>query len=467
MHSFLKRFSFLVYFLIFDLCGLSWPALAKSKKLEKSPKTSSSELLRFNPLPSSGVVDPKNANRERIKVAVVELHDEKTKADTIEKVTDTIREEITLKDRFQVLSKESTQGYFKNHPNFAQEQTSSNQLNRYIDQAKEFYVNFSFKEAINLLENTIYTYRQAKTPLTDAFALTEAYIELGNIYLGNNNEKKAIESFQEAVRLDPDRQITELKYPPKTVKAFQQAREEFLKKAGYASLEINSSEKANVSVNGVARGQTPLRLDRFTTGEHFVLLTEAGYKPLALKLQVGPNGIKKKVNLEDSGSSGNTAGTGISVKSVGDVPEQVRLATIAGKALGVSKVVLVNIQEVGWNNRINARMIDVNYQASHKPSPVDVIDLPKDTKSAATLIATNLSEMADYDLAKDPKKYADSEVLVVGQKRKKSILKSPLLWSLIGVVVAGGTASALLIGGGSNSSDGKFGGSVPVGALGK
>lgn len=469
MRTLLSRFSFLVYFLIFNLCGFSLPVMAKAKGAEKaSTKSTAPEAPRFNPVPSSGtsLASSGKAGRERLKVAVIELHDGKSKPEVIEKVADTVREEITLKDRFQVLSKESTQSYFKSNPNFAQQEGSSNQLNRYIEQAKDLYINFSFKEAINLLENTIYTYRQAKTPLADAFLLTDAYLELGNIYAGNNNEKKAIESFQEAVRLDPERQITEAKYPPKTVKTFQQAREDFLKKANYGSIEISSSDKASVSINGVAKGQTPLKLDRFTTGEHFVLLTQSGYRPKVLKLQLTPHGVKQKISLESSGASASKVNTGISVANLGDVPEQVRLATIAGKVMGVSKVVLVSVQEVGWNNRINARMVDVNYQASHKPSPVDVLDLPKDTKSAASLIATNLAGMADYDLAKDPKKYADSEVLVVGQKRKKSILKSPLLWSLVGVVVAGGTASALLIGG-SKGSDGKFGGSVPLGALGK
>lgn len=471
MRFLLRRFSFLIYFLILHFCGFSLPVMAKvkGKDIEKSAKTSIPEPKApyFNPIPNlttQASDDSKVKQPDRLKIAVVEMHDAKLKPEIIEKVTDTIREELTLRDRFQVLSKESTQSYFKNNPNFAQKEIFSNQLNRYIEQAKEFYLNFSFKEATHLLENTIYTYREAKTPLTDAFSLTEAYVELGNIYVGSNNEKKAMETFQEAVRLNPELQITEAKYPPKTVKTFQSAREEFLKKAGYASLEINSPTAANVSINGVAHGQTPLKIDRFTTGEHFILLTQAGYKPQALKLQVGAEGIQQKVDLESTVASSSQVSSGISLPTLSDVNEQVRRATIAGKALGVSKVVLVSVQEVGWNNRVNARMIDVGYQASHKPTPVDVLDLPKDTQAAAKLIANNLVEIADYDLAKDPKKYADSEVLVVGQKRKKSILKSPLLWSLVGVVVAGGAASALLIGGSDNSSSNQIGGALPKGA---
>lgn len=468
MHSLLRRFSFLVYFLILHLSGLSLPAMAKtpSKEGPKAGSAPTTEAPRFNSVPNPGVpavFDPKAKPPERLKVAVVELQDGKSKPEAIEKVADTIREELTLKDRFQVLSKAATQGYFKTNPNFAQQTSSSNQLNRYLDQAREFYINFSFKEAINLLENTIATYREAKTPLIDSFSLTEAYVELGNIYLGSKNDKKAEEVFQEAVRLDPELKVTEAKYPPKTVQTFEKAREAFLKKAGYGSVELQSAEQASVSFNGVSKGSLPLKLERLTTGEHFALITQPGFKPQALKLQVTPQGIKQKITLEKIGAaSGNS--TGITLPSLTDIPEQVRLATVVGKALGVSKVVLVSVQEVGWNNRINARMIDVNYQASHKPSPVDVLDLPKDTKSASTLIAKNLTEMADLDLAKDPKKYADSEVLVVGQKRKKSLLKSPLLWSLVGVVVAGGAASALLIGGGGDKPT-EIKGGLPPGAL--
>src|SRR5690606_38803849 len=86
---------------------------------------------------------------------------------------------------------------------------------------------------------------------------------------------------------------------------------------------------------------------------------------------------------------------------------------------------------------------------------VEVLDLPKDTRSASNHIAKDLNEAARVDLAKDPKKYADSDVIVIGTKKKKSFWKSPWLWGLVGVAVAGGATGALLLGkgGGGGASD--------------
>jgi hypothetical protein len=109
-------------------------------------------------------------------------------------------------------------------------------------------------------------------------------------------------------------------------------------------------------------------------------------------------------------------------------------------------VVLVSLQEVGYNHKITGRMIDMKYYASHKPKSVEVLDLPQDTRGAAHAIAEYMSTQADVDLGKDPKKYADSDVLVLGTKKKKSFWKGPLPWTLIGIAVAGGATAGIMLG---------------------
>ncbi|HKX12409.1 MAG TPA: hypothetical protein VJP40_04590, partial [bacterium] len=127
-----------------------------------------------------------------------------------------------------------------------------------------------------------------------------------------------------------------------------------------------------------------------------------------------------------------------------------------GKQAGVDKVVLVSLEEIGWNNKISARMIDTSYRASHKLQSVEVLDLPKDTRPASQVIARQLAEASRLDLAKDPKKYADSDVIVIGSKKKRAWYKSPWLWGAVGVAVAGGATGALLLGkgGGGSAGDG-------------
>ena len=426
MPGLLRRYSFLVYFFILQLSGLIFTA-------------------------SAWAATATNPNT-RIKVAVVELEDGKVKPDSVEKVADTLRDELSHQEKFEVIPKSVSQNGVSSLGSSPTAGQGADPFNRYLDQAKEFYKNFNFKEAINLLENTIDTYRSAKNPLIDIFRLTDAYLMLGNIQLGKNDSRAAEDAFREAVRLDPDRTITEMEYPPKTVSQFNQVKTDFLKKAKSASLELQSSpSKADVYINGELRGQTPLKLERFTTGDHFVVLRAEGYKSAARKIQLKLADNQERFTLEKVPGRPQNADALI-VSNLQDIPEQVRLASALGRNLQAQKVVLVSLEEIGWNNKITGRMVDVKYQASHKQKSVEVLDLPKDTRSAVHVIAEDLNQIADLDLAKDPKKYADGDVLVIGTKKKKSFWKSPILWSLVGVVVAGGAASAFLLKGGSGDS---------------
>ncbi len=431
MRSHLRWFSPLVYLLVFYLIQPNcWGA-------------SRSDLPNASP-----------SNPKKIKVAVVELQDSRVKQESVEKVTDTLRDELKRNDKLEVISKERTYQFFSASPNLRNPGNHTSSLNRYLAQAKEFYKNFQFKDAVRLLENTISTYRDSKLSLGDNFLLTDAYLMLGNIHMGNNDPRHAQEAFKEAVRLDPSREITEVEYPPRTVAMFRKSKEEFLKKNKSVELEVSSSpNKADVYLNGVLKGKTPLKLDRMTQGEHFILVQHEGYKTQAKRVLIKTSEAREKISLEKS-STLVANPHGLTVTNLQDVPEQVALATAVGKGMNVDKVVLTSVEEIGWNNKITARMIDIRYQASHKHKSVEVLDLPKDTRSAAHVIAADLGNIADIDLAKDPKKYAESEILVIGNKKKRPLIKSPILWGLIGVAVAGGATGALLLGGGGGGGGG-------------
>jgi len=434
MQPVVRRFSTIVYFLVFQLLGFPLPLLAKTKS-------------------GSAASVAENGTAVSQKVAVVELYDGKSKTETVEKVADTLRDEMAHQAGFVIQTKEATYRFFESSPNLLGS-GSDTSLNRYLNQAKEFYKTFNFKEAIALLEGTIEGYRGARSALTDPFQLTDAYLMLGNIHLGNNDPKRAQGAFEEAVRLDPERHITEMQYPPKTVSLFEKSRDEYLKRAKSTSLEVQSSPaKADVYLNGSLKGQTPLKIERWSTGEHFLIVKALGYRTQAQKLNLKPDSVAPKVALEKIFDPSINR-HGITVTNLADVDEQVRMGGAMGKSLGLDKVVLVSVEEIGWNNKISARMIDIHYQASHKNKSVEVLDLPKDTRSATNVIAKDLSEAARLDLAKDPKKYADSDVIVIGTKKKKSVWKSPWLWGLLGVAVAGGATGALLLGKGGGASAG-------------
>lgn len=420
MRLILKRYNFITYILIAQLLTLPCPALAQS---------------------TAGTETGKN-----LKVVVLEVSDGTLAPQEVEKVTDTVRDELQSQTKFSVVPKQQTRQFFANNPTMMQRIDVANPLNRYLDEAKEFYKNFQFKEAIGLLSNVIDTYRRATPPMTESFLLVDSYLYLGNVHMGNNDKKDANSVFMEAVRLDPQREITEEKYPPKVVKKFGEAKAEYLSGAKVAQLDIFTNPRgAEIYVNGVHMGQAPIKVDRFTQGEHFILAKQNGFKPKAQKISIDTNYSRVKLDLEKDQQVIQTA-PGLMVKNLQDVEDQVHMASKVGNLMGADKVVLVSLQEIGYNNKITGRMIDMKYYASHKPKSVEVLDLPQDTRGAAHAIAEFMTTQADVDLGKDPKKYADSEVLVIGTKKKKSFWKSPLPWTLIGIAVAGGATAGIMMG---------------------
>ncbi len=475
MANLFQRCKFIAYLLIVQLIGLPAPSiiyaqahrtqsdLAPSVKQadtnltpEEQAKYGLPETVLEKPSTHKNLSTPKKHSSStpgKLKVVVLELSTTDTNPKVVEKVTDTLRDEMMAEPGFQVVSKEATRNFFAANPNIMQRIDISNPLDRYLAEARQFYAAFQFKDAIGVLSNTIDTYRNAEPPLTEQFPLVEAYVQLGDIYVGANKSKDAKTAFKEAIRLNPDREITQQEYAPKTVNTFVQAKQEYLSRADVARIEVFSNVKgAEIFINGVPKGDAPVKVDRLTRGDHFIIAKKSGYKPLAKKVNLKSNYLRVKMDLEKD-QQATISQPGLMVKNFQDVDEQVRMAAKVGTTMDADKVVLVSTREVGYNTKITARMIDTKYYASHKPKSVEVLDLPKDTRNASDIIAKDLVTIADQDLGKNPK-YADSEVIVVGKKKKTSWVKSPILWSILGVVVAGGATAGVLLGTRGSGDDG-------------
>ncbi len=387
------------------------------------------------------------------KWVVLELNTPDSDPKVVEKVADTLRDELLQQSGVLVLDKAETQAFFSAHPDVLQRIDTQNPLNRYIGEAEQLYLSMDLKDAIGVLSNTIETYRSAHPPLTENFLLVDAYLFLGNIYLGDKKVGEAKNIFKEAVLLDPDRELTTEDYSPNTIAYFIQSKEDFLSKAKTSKVDIFSNPKdVEIYLNGVKKGLTPVQLERLPQGEHFVLAQKMGYKPIAQKISVKDNYTRVKLDLEKDIQTGEKI-QGLWIKDPHQVEAQVQMAGKVGSSMKVDKVVLVGVEEIGYNHKISARMIDMKYYASYKPAFVEVLDLPQDTRPATAVIAKDLSEMAKTDMGSDPKKYADSEVIVIGKKKKKSFWKSPLLWSLVGVVVAGGATTGIMVGRSGSQED--------------
>ena len=389
------------------------------------------------------------------RIAVVEVHDGKIKPQKTEQVAAALRDAMARLTKLSPVLPEEVNQYIRNHPELTQRKVGEDPYDRYLAEAREHFNNFDFKTAEGLLEKTTSSYRIAPTAQALPFKLTDAYWLLGYVYLSDKNEKLATQTFQEAIRLNPREEMSERDFPPSVVELYRKLRVEYLEAQKSVTLDIDSNvEKTNVYLNGKYRGQTPLRLESMTPGEHFIVAVAEGFLPQVKRLEVTDKDKTISQDFKLSGTAKTKASpSGFAFDQLQDIPTQVEVASNLAEGMNLDKVVLVSLEERGWNYKITTRMVDRKYRASYKQKAIEVVDLDLNTPTAVAALAKDLDHMNKIDLAKDPERYAEGDIAVLGRKRKKPIYKKAWFWSTIGgVVLAGGAAGALLAGRGGDGS---------------
>lgn len=99
----------------------------------------------------------------------------------------------------------------------------------------------------------------------------QLYLGLAHLSLGKEDDAR--QAFSEVVRMDPNRVLDTLEYPPKIVELFESVRAEVLRLAG-GTLEIHTGHAtgARVYLDGRLVGTTPVTADRLPPGKHTVLV---------------------------------------------------------------------------------------------------------------------------------------------------------------------------------------------------
>lgn len=78
-------------------------------------------------------------------------------------------------------------------------------------------------------------------------------------------------TLDEAARLNPSLVASELLYPPSLISAFERAKDRIWSQGHFSKLEIKTEPPgARVFVNGMYKGNAPLRLEKHPTGWHHI-----------------------------------------------------------------------------------------------------------------------------------------------------------------------------------------------------
>ncbi len=128
---------------------------------------------------------------------------------------------------------------------------------------------------------------------TDSRPLIDALLLVGMVQLSMGEADEARRVYKKVLRLDPDRELDAVHYPPKVVKLFKEVRSAVLAAPRAAVIVEPSDPNARVFVDGRFRGHGRVAVEDLVTGEHYLLVSsESGHRSYA---EVGVVPGSKKV----------------------------------------------------------------------------------------------------------------------------------------------------------------------------
>jgi hypothetical protein len=325
---------------------------------------------------------------------------------------------------------------------------SRNGTEEILSRAKEHYFQFQYDEALAEISRVVETLSAGAVAENGALLL-DALITQGVIARSAGKPDLTKTAFEMAVRLNPFYRIDYRSFPPSIIDIFEQSRNALMRGEKGALRVETDPNSAEVFINGVMQGVTPLGLDEVPAGSYSVLIKTNKYEPFEKTVKISNSEktvVSEKLRWTGDGFVGKAKKT---QDARAEISEGLRIADL----LKVDKAILIDCE----GNLITARMIDSRYRASHKPI---VVDYPPEERVAAIAdLAETLAQLAQINLLSDPMKYLDPEglgdpILLTGRKRE--LYKKPLFWGAIGTAAAGAIVGGILAAtsGGSSSDTG-------------
>ena len=313
-----------------------------------------------------------------------------------------------------------------------------------ISAAKDHYFNFRYDDANQSLERAI-TLLKADGGAADANALLlDAYVSKALIANSRGKKTPAREALDRAMQINPMLRMTADDYPPSMISLYEEVR---ASRAGLpaGSLFVRSiPEGAEVFLNGISQGISPLALEGLPAGNYSLALRANRYARVERSVAIAA-GIRTQVKQRLKwAKEGNDPDDGA---AHGEASAAVRDGIRIADALKIERAVLIDADAAGegsWD--VTARTIDRTLRAGSRPLRIE--GLGADERSAALAkLVKGISGQIDLDMARDPAAsiYPQGEAdAIVLAKRKKPLARRPLFWGAVGVAAAGAIVGGIL-----------------------
>lgn len=281
----------------------------------------------------------------------------------------------------------------------------------------------------------------------------EGYVVMGLTHFAQKRHKVAEDDFSEALRLDPERSLDPRFFPPKVVKFFNRVQEQQEKSGSEIRVEADP-QGAEVWINGVFKGLTPLVLSDFPAGRHRLRVRANHFHDFFKEINLVKNksvifqtklawNPQKKENL-----------IGFSSGEIGGEGKLVPVISTLGRELGAAGVLLVSVEREQGTPIVRTQLIDVALKTSYKTENLSAKNIQERSADLALQVVNRMSSKLDKSLKENPDRYAanryQGDIVLIGHHRKP-FYKQPLFWGLVAAAGAGGGIAAALAGGAAST----------------
>jgi hypothetical protein len=246
------------------------------------------------------------------------------------------------------------------------------------------------------------------------------------------------EGLRRALSIDPLLDLSGKDYPPSLKEKLAALRAE-MGEGNDGVLSVKSRPAAaEVYLNGIMQGVTPIELDGLPAGEYSLVVAANRYAPEERMVSVLPERtVKVKSKLKwakDSKARGGAAESGV------------RGALDMADALKVDRVVMVDADAGAEGSlAISAQVVDRGLRTGLKPLVLPEV-LPEFKHNQVAEMANMIVDQLGSDPLENPTEMIDpigeGDPIVLG-KRKKPLVKQPLFWGIVGTLVAGAIAGGI------------------------
>lgn len=320
-----------------------------------------------------------------------------------------------------------------------------------VKQAKEFYYFGQFQDAEVLLKS--FFNQAADKVKEDGALLMEAHLLSALVFKAQHKKNEMALSLQDALKINPFFRIDENLYSPSFRFAFEKERKKIFS-GPLGSLEIRSDpELAQVYINDVLQGTTPVSLSAVPSGKYTITLKAQHYKEVEKVIDVFPEqnhrfsphlqwNYKKEKNptkLDDKN----------------EALLQFRFSQHASKLLKLTKLVLLDI-DVSENAQkaVSAMVYDAKSNVAFTP----IVD---SNFVSSAVSKSQLSSRVLQLLHQDPLHSSHKSLLAIGDasieilqkaRERKKRKRRKIIWYGVASAAVAGVLGAFASAGSSGSS---------------